>query len=87
MTELQIIASEARPIFWDVADPEALSREAITERILKYGTWIELQRLINALDVEFPEIVPPLIDAPRSIFTPKEKNFIRHLVYAYRHTQ
>lgn len=77
---LQSIALNARVIFWDVSDPTTLSPDAITERILKYGTWDEVCETMATLGPDFSAIACRLVAKPRNYFTPKEKNFIRHLV-------
>ncbi len=88
MTDIQTIANDSRVIFWDMANLDSLSSEAVTERILKYGTWMEVRKLIEVLDADFPKIAAPLVEKPRSIFTSREQNFIRHLItYASRHTR
>ena len=80
MDTLHLLAAESQSIFWDVADCTGLSREAIAERILKYGTWAEVKSLIRILGDDFFAVVSPLVEKPRSIFTPRERTFIRHLI-------
>lgn len=61
---LQSIALNARVIFWDVSDPTTLSSDAITERILKYGTWDEVCETMTTLGPEFIAIVGRLVAKP-----------------------
>jgi hypothetical protein len=50
--QLADFITSRRELVWYVGDPSALSEESVVEAILNYGTWQDVQKLIDILGLQ-----------------------------------
>ena len=68
-------AKDNKKIFWDIANINILSEEAIVERILLYGD-INQFRTITKNKEEFKKIYTAIKNKKRNSLTPIVKNYV-----------
>lgn len=71
-------AKKRSGLFWDIKDFDALNEEAIVERILNYGDWEDVKKIISILGMKkTSEIFRKQIKRQRNSYRPEVKNYFK----------